>query len=189
MTAINVILLNDSVTLVTDTKASGLDGRSFNVSKVAQIPHMQLAVATRGKITALDTVARLIAAHAFSYESARAYLASQFSILGVGDVEVFLAGWSEAGPAACFISTVNSGGKIFDIAPLGVAVTPIVDQALYERFATDPIATMPDLLAAQHRGNSSVGGFVNVTTVRAETIQTYTAGMINELAWRAPLAA
>jgi len=187
MTAINVIVLKDSVTIVSDTKAANPLGSDFNVSKVACIPHMEIALATRGKVGALDIVRRAVEQHAFDYASARAYLADYYSRLGLAEVEVFLIGMTEEGPAACMISKPNTDSKIVDI-PNGV-VTPTVSQEAFDVFAADLVAGMPELLNRQHEGHSSVGGFVCVTTVRRGSIETYVSGIIDELAWRAPLAA
>jgi hypothetical protein len=184
MTAINVLITPEYASIITDTKATTPLGVSFNVAKVFAIPHMRLAIATRGKITALETVSRAVSQHCFNYESARAFLADHFDQLDLGNVDVFVAGWSEGGPAAFLISNVNSASKVTDIGYL--ALTPTVSPELFDRLGSDPIGEMQTVMQAQADGNSAVGGFINVTQVGAALIETYTAGVIDALAIRPP---
>lgn len=176
MTAINILRRDDSVSIITDSRAHTAVGPDFDVPKVMPIPHMRLAVATRGKMESLLKVVGAICVAARDYDGARVFLMEHFDELGLGSVDIFLAGWGTDGPAACLVSSVNGVADI----PY-VAVTPMAPQAVFEAFGEDPVANMPALLQAQHEANSAVGGFINVTTVWADRIETYTAGVIDEV--------
>ncbi|NTA82784.1 hypothetical protein G6L13_20015 [Agrobacterium tumefaciens] len=52
MTIVNVLIHDGYAMLITDTKATSTFGRDFHVYKVKEMPHMRLAVATRGAINA-----------------------------------------------------------------------------------------------------------------------------------------
>ncbi|NRQ15588.1 hypothetical protein [Ensifer sesbaniae] len=176
MTAINVLRLDGSVTIITDTRARSHAGPDFDAPKVMPIPHMRLAIATRGKMDVLTKVVGAVCVAARDYDSARDFLREHFEGLGLGPVDIFLAGWSKEGPAACIISSVNGNADI----PY-IAATPMVPGEVLEAFGADPVANMPALLQAQHAANSAVGGYINVTTVWADRIESYTAGAIEEV--------
>ncbi|QFY60372.1 hypothetical protein FZ934_07960 [Rhizobium grahamii] len=189
MTAINIIVRETDVSIITDSKA-GMPaniGHDFNAAKVIPIPHMRVAVATRGKLSALGNVASTIATHAFDYESARAFMAAHYSTLGIDDTEVVVAGWSEEGPAAFIISKANTDGKIEDIER-GVLVTPVVEHSVFDAFAADPVGKMIDLVRHQAENNSVVGGFTNVCTIGPDSILTYTADVLDNLGMKPPCA-
>lgn len=170
------MLTNDYSVIVTDTLAKPAFGPDFHTAKVVPIPHMRIAVATRGRMNALGTVAGLLMAGACNYETARAFLATGYRDLRLGDVEIVVAGWSEKGPAAFIISSTNSDGKVIDIGH--VMVTPTVPGDLAQAFASDPVGGMPGLLRAQTR-SGVVGGQMVVTQVGEHTIESYCAGIID----------
>lgn len=189
MTAVNVLVLQDSAVIVTDTLGIQPSGRRLHAAKCIPLPHMKLALATRGTLAANGMFARLLALEATDFESARAFLDRRFRELSTityddmsenhawkAGVELFVAGWSKNGPAAFTVSTLNTGYRVQDIPY--VATTPTVPQHIFKSFADDPIANMPALLAAQAKADHNVGGFMNVTHVGEREIVTYTAGAI-----------
>ncbi|PZU23802.1 MAG: hypothetical protein DI589_05905 [Shinella sp.] len=190
MTAVNVLRLPDSVSIITDTLAVMPNGHWFHTSKCTPIPHLKLAVATRGVVAALPMMVREICANAHGFDTARDFLDRHFRGMPLAEfdkaerlawqhgVEVFVAGWSSQGPAAFMISTVNTDWRVIDI-PYAVC-TPTVPPAEFEAFSADPIRNMPALLSAQARADSSVGGSMIVTTISEHEILTYSAGFIHQ---------
>lgn len=157
MTALNVILTDEYAVIVSDTLARATGNPDFHVAKVMPCPHMRLAVATRGRMDAISKVVGAISVGAFDYDSARAFLAGAYSQLGLDEVEIVVAGWSEKGPAAFIISAANT-----DVA---------------DSFAADPIGQMPALMKRQ-ASSPDVGGFMNVCQVGEHVIEAYCAGPI-----------
>lgn len=184
MTAINVIVRPDAAIIVTDTRAVAPGKPSFDTAKVMPIPHMHLAVATRGPMDALMRVVGAICVGAKNYDEARDFLDQAYGQLGLAGVEIVVAGWGSKGPAAFVISDVNTGGRAVDIAH--VLVTPTVSPESFEEFAADPIAGMPSLLERQAAGNECVGGHMLVTQVGRTVIESYAAGRIG---WKLGMAA
>lgn len=176
MTAVNVFFRPDAAVIVTDTRAVAYGQRSFDTAKVMPVPHMHLAVATRGPMDALMRVVGAICVGAKNYEEARAFLDQAYGQLGLAGVEIVVAGWGSNGPAAFVISDVNTGGKVVDIDR--ALVTPTVPQADFEAFAADPVAGMPALLERQAAGNECVGGYMNVAQIGRTVIESYAAGRI-----------
>lgn len=176
MTALNVILTEEYAVIVSDTLARAKGNPDFHVAKVMPCPHMRLAVATRGRMDALTKVVGAISVGSFDYDSARAFLGRTYGQLGLNDVEIVVAGWSAKGPAAFIVSAANTSGKVMDIQH--VLITPTVTTDVADAFAADPIGQMPALLARQ-AASPDVGGFMNVTQVGENVIETYTAGPIN----------
>ncbi len=176
MTAINILVLKDSVSIITDSLARSAIGPDFHVSKTVPIPHMRLAVATRGPISALDKVARAVSQCAFDFASARSFIAVNYGAMNLNDTEVFAAGWDGDKPSAFVISATNTDSKIVDIPY--VTVTPMVSPEEFDAYTDDPIAGMRALLQAQAQASSAVGGVVNVTQVGPAVIEVYTAGII-----------
>jgi len=176
MTALNVIITNEYAVIVSDTLARAAGNPDFHVAKVMPCPHMRLAVATRGRMDAISKVVGAISVGAFDFDSCRAFLAGAYSQLGLNDVEIVVAGWSEKGPAAFIISAANTNGTVMDIQH--VLITPTVPKEVADAFSVDPIGLMPDLLKSQ-ANSPDVGGFMNVCQVGEHVIETYTAGPIS----------
>ncbi len=176
MTAINVLLQPDLVVIVTDTRARTGMGPDFEAAKVLPMPHLHLAVATRGPMDALIKVAAAIGVGAKGYDEARAFLAEAYGRLGLDDVEVVVAGWGEKGPGAFIVSKANTAGQVMEIGHL--LVTPSVSADAFEEFAADPVVGMPALLARQAAQSADVGGFINVTQIGPQVIESYCAGRI-----------
>lgn len=175
MTIVNVLIHDGYAMLITDTKATSPFGRDFHVYKVKEMPHLRLAVATRGAINALEKVSIAIAQHAANYEQARGFLDLCFAGLDVGNVDVFVAGYDGDRPAAFMISNVNSGGKCVDISY--TMTSPVVPDAEFEKFTNDPIGGMLELCKDQCRADPRCGGWINVTQVGPAVIESYTAGI------------
>lgn len=175
MTAINVILTEDHAVIVSDTLARAVGNPDFHTAKVMPMPHMRLAVATRGRMDALTKVVGAISVGAFDYNSCRAFLAGAYAQLSLDEVEIVVAGWSAKGPAAFIISAGNTGGKVLDIQQ--VLITPTVPSDVADTFAADPIGQMPALLQRQ-AASPDVGGFMNICQVGEHVIESYCAGPI-----------
>ncbi|OCJ67610.1 hypothetical protein A6U97_02480 [Agrobacterium tumefaciens] len=177
MTIVNVMVHNGYATLITDTKATSPFLPEFHVAKVRELPHMRIAIATRGNITAVDKVATAICQYAVNYETARSFLDTFFAGLELGKVDVFVVGYDEDKPAAFMISSVNTGSKVVDIPYL--VATPTVSDEAFEKFTDDPVANMMDFVSEQCRQDKRCGGWINVTQVGPAVIETYTAGLIH----------
>lgn len=184
MTAINVFLRPDAAVIVTDSKAVARGQPTFNTAKVMPLPAHHMAVATRGPMDALIKAVGAICVAARNFDEARLFLDEAYDQLGLQGVEIIVAGWSSAGPAAFVVSDINTGGRVVDIP--SVLVTPTVAPAAFHEFVADPIAGMPKLLEQQAAGNDCVGGFVNVTEVGKTVIESYCTGRIG---WRPGMAA
>lgn len=104
MTAINLIVGDNDVTIFTDTRARTAGGPDFNAPKVFPIPHMRLAVAIRGRMERMSRVVGVLSVRAFDFDSARAFFDSHYVDLDFDDLEIVVAGWSDKGPAAFIIS-------------------------------------------------------------------------------------
>jgi len=176
MTVVNVMIHGGYATLITDTLASSPLRADFHVSKVREIPHMRLAVATRGNIGAVDKVATALCQYATNYQTARTFLDSMFAGLELGNADVFVVGYDEDKPAGFIVSSVNTGGKVVDIPY--ILCTPTVSDAAFDAFTDDPAANMLEFVAQQCRKDKRCGGWVNVTQVGPQVIETYTAGLI-----------
>lgn len=176
MTIVNVLIHGGYASVITDTRATLPLGEIFDVSKVRPIPHMRIAVATRGKIDALDKVATELGRNAHDFASAKAFLGLCFAGLGLGEVDIFVAGYDDNKPAAFMISSINSSGKVVDIPYL--MTTPQVADEEFGKFADDPIAGMVPFVQAQCRADKRCGGWINVTQVGPAVIETYSAGVI-----------
>ena len=187
MTAINVIVNEKEVVVVTDTRARSAIGQDFETAKAMPIPHLRLVVATRGNADMLGKVAMVVGAASFDYDSARVFLSDNFASLGFGDTEVIVAGWSANGPAAFIVSAANTDGKVIDIEH-GL-VTPVVPQDVFNRFNNAPEAHLVETMQRQADANSSVGGWINVYQVDHATIGCYTSDRLYSPEIRAPLAA
>lgn len=175
MTIVNVLIHDDYAILITDTKATSAFGPDFHVCKVKEMPHMRIAVATRGAINSLEKISIAIAQHAANYEQAKAFLDLCFAGLDLGEVDVFVAGYDGDKPAAFMISSVNSGGRCVDIPY--ITTSPVVPDAEFDRFANDPIGGMLELCKDQCRADPRCGGWINVTQVGPAVIESYTAGI------------
>lgn len=178
MTAVNVLITQNYATLITDTLARTPIGADFHASKSQAIPHMRIAVATRGPISALEKATRLLSQYAFDFASARSFLAANYAELGMNDAEIFVAGWDNDRPAAFMISATNTGSKIFDITY--ILVTPTVPEEALAAFGDDPLAGVRALLDAQAGANDAVGGYINVTQVGPAVIESYAAGIVGQ---------
>lgn len=176
MTVVNVLIHDGYATLITDTLATSPLRPDFHVSKVRELPHMRLAVATRGNIGAVDKVATALCQYADNYDTARFFLDTYFSGLELGEVDVFVVGYDEDKPAAFMISSVNTGSKVVDIPY--VLATPTVSDEAFSKFTDDPVANMMEFVAEQCRKDAGCGGWVNVTQVGPAVIETYTAGIL-----------
>ncbi|SIR06629.1 hypothetical protein SAMN05880590_11194 [Rhizobium sp. RU35A] len=176
MTIVNVLLHDGYAMLITDTRATSLDGNHFEVSKVHPIPHMRCAVATRGPVDALGKAVTAICRNSTNFATAREFLDLCFAGLGLGGAEIFVVGYDEDKPAAFMVSSVNSGGRVLDI-PYAL-VTPTVPADVFETFSKDPVSGLADLMAHQTKGNKTCGGWINVTQVGPAVIETYSAGVI-----------
>lgn len=184
MTALNVLVRPDAAVIVTDSKAVAPGQPPFDTAKVMPIPHMHLAIATRGPMESVIKVVGAVCVGAKNYDEARAFLDQAYGQLGLAGVEIVVAGWGSKGPAAFIVSDTNTAGRVVDIER--ALVTPTVSPEAFDEFAADPIAGMPKLLERQAAGNECVGGFMNVCQVGQTVIESYTAGRIG---WRPGMAA
>lgn len=177
MTIVNVLIHDGYATLITDTKATSPLCPDFHVSKVRELPHMRLAVATRGNLGAVDKVATALCQYAVNYDTAKSFLASCFSGLELGSVDIFVVGYDEDKPAAFMISSVNTGSKVVDIPYL--LATPQVSENAFGKFGDNPVAGMIEFVGEQCKADKRCGGWINVTQVGPAVIETYTAGVVH----------
>lgn len=174
MTALNVILSDRHATIFSDTLGRKSVGRDLHVPKVMPVPHLKLAVGTRGPMTFLGKAIGEICGGAFDFDSARAYLATHYSKLNLDDGEIVVAGWSELkrAPAAFAISALNTGSKIFDVE--SVLISPLVSEDVANEFAANPGVGIPKLMHAQAAKHSNgVGGAICVCQVGETEIVSY----------------
>lgn len=177
MTAINIVVTPDVALIVTDSRAVAPGRPNFDAPKVLPVPHMALAVATRGTMDSLMKATAAICVAARNFDEARAFLDQAYGQLGLDDAEIFVAGIGSNGPAAFVISKKNTAGKVTDI-PYVVATPPVTGKS-FDKFTDDPVANMPALLTQQAQDmGGRVGGFMNVTEIGRLGITTYTAGRI-----------
>lgn len=175
MTIVNVLIHGSYATIITDTKATMPFGEEFHVSKVRPIPHMRLAIATRGRLDAVDKIAAELGRHAYDFASSKSFLELCFAGLELGPVDVFVAGYDGGKPAAFMVSNVNSGGKIIDIPYL--MTTPQVSDEDFAKFSSDPVGGLLEFVQAQCRADNRCGGWINVSQIGPAVIETYTAGV------------
>ena len=177
MTAINCVVTPEVAFIVTDTRAVAPGRPNFDAPKVLPIPHMHLAIATRGPMDSLIKAAAAICVGALNFDEARLFLDEAYDELGLDEAEIFVAGIGINGPAAFVISKKNTGGKVADI-PYVVATPPVTGKT-FDNFTDDPVANMPALLSQQALDmGGRVGGFMNVTEIGRFGIASYTAGRI-----------
>lgn len=192
MSAVNILLQADRAVLCTDTKVTTANGVQYNAVKFACLPWLPMAVAVRGHVGALRVFERAIACNASTYESAVQLLVERFSdILAEAyvdqseafamtqDLDVYLVGLGINGPAAHWISTYRTGGQVRRID--GVHISPMVDLAAQRRYADDPKANLPGLMADQTKQNPAVGGWMMVTEISGAGILSYPLGGLDAL--------
>jgi len=192
MSAVNILLQADRAVLCTDTKVTTADGVQYNAVKFAVLPWLQMAIAVRGHVGALRVFERAIACNASTYEGSVQLLAERFAdILAEAyvdaseafamtqDLDVYVVGLGINGPAAHWASNYRTGGQVRRID--GVHVSPMVDLDAQRRYADDPRANLPVLMADQTRQNPAVGGWMIVTEISASGIRTYPLGGLDAL--------
>lgn len=192
MSAVNILLQADRAVLCTDTKVTTGDGVQYNAVKVAALPWLKLAIAVRGHVGALRVFERAISCNAATYEGGVQLLAERFAdILAEAyvdaseghamtqDIDVYLVGLGINGPAAHWISNYRTGGQVRRID--GVHISPMVDLDGQRRYADDPKANLPGLMADQTKQNPAVGGWMMVTEISASGILTYPLGGLDAL--------
>ncbi|WP_313522247.1 hypothetical protein [Shinella sp.] len=194
MTAVNVLRLEDSVHLFTDTRASAGGLFVAHVPKVNAIPHLSAAIATRGSLGALELISRAACDWARSFEDLKDAFRTnlkdlfEFKWPNPRDAEVwkqpldiFVVGWSKAGPEAFSIFTHEEHGfPAFELVEIPfVCLTPTVSPLSLDHIgtSTDPVSLMPDIMQQQCDLNpGNVGGFMQHTLVIREGIQTRVLG-------------
>jgi hypothetical protein len=153
MSAINVIVQETAVHLLTDGAAYQMDGTISAIGpKVALMPHLNCAVAFRGPAPARAILAELISVEAHTFDELRDSIGSLmqkaagvfapiFQQCGAGpDFEVVVAGWSGDGPAAYMVASHGRHGDPWEIIPLtGLCITP-ANAVIHERM----LAALPN---------------------------------------------
>ncbi|MFB2553914.1 hypothetical protein [Ensifer soli] len=177
MTMVNILRLDNVVTMLTDTKitADGA-GNLGNWTKFAPIPHLSAVIATRGPMKALDLVCRMTVSEARDF----AHLRRTFEDFGrlffnqlrtkepVGDVDIFVIGWDDGSQAFTLSTHDKHGAKPFEVVDIPhVLVTPATKGGFVDALQGDgAIAAMMRLVAEQARIEPAVGGRVTAVTVR-----------------------
>lgn len=192
MTAVNVVLYPDRVAVFTDTKATTECGIQYNVQKAAALPWMRTVVAVRGYVGALRVFERLISQNATNYDQALQFIAENWEAILAADyadaseafavkqdLDLHVAGWSAAGPAAFWISNYQTDGQVRRIGHCHIS--PMVDLEAQKRFAADVRRNMPALMADQARQHVGVGGWIVAHEVHDDGISSYPIGGISGL--------
>ncbi|WP_313526381.1 hypothetical protein [Shinella sp.] len=196
MTSVNILRLEDSVHLFTDTRASAGGLFVAHVPKVNAIPHLSAAIATRGAVGALELISRAACDWARSFDDLKDAFRTKLKDLfefkwpNPRDAEVwkepldvFVIGWSKTGPEAFSIFTHDGHGfPAFELVEIPfVCLTPTVSPLSLDYLGSslDPVSLMPEIMQQQCNGNpGSVGGFIQHTLVIREGIQTRIVGKV-----------
>lgn len=198
MTAVNVVIGADRVSLFTDAAAVNFAGQMRRlVSKTRSLPDMKCAIATRGLAGALSAFASILPTLAHDYDGlfqaarngdlvracSRLRSISTGRLSLVANFDLVVTGIGHRGPAAFMICNHNhhpgvKAWKAFKI-PSVLIMPPVT---LPERIRNNPGAFMAVILDRQRehleptllipRGRSIVGGFAECTTVTADQITT-----------------
>lgn len=173
MTAVNVLIGPDRVSLYTDSAALALTGALRKlVSKTRALPAMRCAIAVRGELRALAAAEKILPTVGRDYDQLRAAAEDgrlqtalgrrralsrgNFGLLVPFDLVV--AGWSASGPKA-FIVCINrrmrfdgTGDELkskaaFDIPWATIMPTVSMTPAMRE----DPAGSMPTIMDLQHK--------------------------------------
>lgn len=193
MSAANIIIWPHAAVLLTDTKATTEGGIQWNAPKVRTLPWAKLAISVRGYHAALGVFERMISMNATNYAQAITFIAENFEAILAAeyedpaeahamrtDVDLYVIGWSDNGPAGFWISSYQLDRKVQGISQ--AHISPMVDRDAQRQLAGgDFKAGIPALMAAQAAQHVFVGGWGVVTEVRADTIQTYPIGGLCEL--------
>lgn len=193
MTLINALKVQDAAVLISDTRltASG-KGNMGDVAKVMPLPHLNAAIATRGRWGALEQVVRMVTPKPRDFADLRRILVEDFRGLctaaafrGQGlidDTDVVVIGWDD-GPQAFLVTNHDRHGHpAWQVVEIDNAmVTPTVDQETFELLAGEnPVLAMNEIVARQARLHESVGGMAIATIVTEGGIQSVSFGLINE---------
>lgn len=194
MTAVNVVVLAQSVHVFTDTRASFVGLNAGNLVKCMPLPHMHLAIATRGPQVALDLFARVICERASTFDEALSFLDERgrelprASWLNSRDAEAWLepidlilAGWTRRGPEAAAYFTHEEHGlpawKIHKIQP--ILITPRVSSMSFDRLVCshDRLSEMAAIMQEQAETCPGiVGGYAQETIIDSGGIYTRCLG-------------
>ena len=197
MTAINIFLLDGAAAIVTDTRCTDSTGAVYDVSKCLPIPHMRLAVATRGKRAMTGSVARILSVGSKDYDSAKpllqvrlrdlatvAYLDASERDAWRSEWEIYIVGWSRDRRAPAAFLVVNHdklGQKPFEVVEIEYMASAPYLPAPVEAARLDPPGNFMALLQAQHDHDpKNIGGFATVTTVHQLGIQQEVIGRLQE---------
>ncbi|MFB9947345.1 hypothetical protein ACFFP0_00725 [Rhizobium puerariae] len=198
MTALNIFVLDHAALIVTDSRTVPAgNAPPFDHAKCFTIPHLRLAVATRGKASLLPSLVRIISRFAGDFEAARALMQDDiraFSAVPYDDVserdawaddwDIIVAGWmsAENRPAAFMICNHEKHGlsawTIHDIEYM--LSTPYIPYAV-KAASFDPVGQAVALVQAQHDCHPrEIGGYVTGTFIDGEGISQIVMGKVVE---------
>ncbi len=202
MSACNIITAEDAIYMFTDAANYYGDGTLGAVSqKVSILAHLNCAISCRGPRGFAEELAQAINGEFGTFDElveSFALAVSNFYVVGQAqyehcttgpEVEVFLAGWSEARarPESYVVCSHSLHGEAWSLIPLGPLAVAPYDADLDERCAAlepsdDVIAMGVALMEEQrkvrgpHAGGgpsvAGVGGFCQVAIIRPQSIQT-----------------
>ncbi len=145
MSAFDVIVMPDSVHVVSDGAAIDADGRiSFIAGKVWPIPHLNAVVAVRGPSMAGPFIGPTVGSNAKSYAELKGTAAAVIrtgvcalepmwvSAPLADKMDFVFAGWSEAGPDAFIVCSHDRWGPAWTNIQLGGLVNIPGDQAIVD---------------------------------------------------------
>ena len=196
MSACNIIIWPHAAVLLTDTKATTEGGIQWNAPKVRTLPWAKLAISVRGYHAALGVFERMISMNAVNYAGAISFIAQNFEkILSAeyddpaeahamrNDLDLYVVGWSDNGPAGFWVSSYQLDRKVQGISQ--AHISPMVDRDAQRQLAGgDFKAGIPGLMATQAAQHVFVGGWGLVTEVYAVQFRrTRSAGFAHCLPW------
>ncbi|WP_119818527.1 hypothetical protein [Mesorhizobium sp. DCY119] len=187
MTAINVLITENAAHVLTDGLCAAPGLGPIAVPKVIPLPHLRMAVATRGPAELLQVMLPIISA-APSFKDLVEFFRNDFRALtklqhpnwpaGIfkRDFDIVIAGWSKSGPAAFLItSSVGHGIPTWEPFFFGnFLCTPKVSDDAFEAFhaSPDPLRDFIGVLDYQAAREPAVGGFAQLTTITSDEIST-----------------
>lgn len=190
MTAVNIIKLDDTVHLFTDTKISGAGlPVGCQVAKCFPIPHLNAAIATRGRKQALDLMVRIASSRATNYADLRrvfgnlrqragdTYFTDEDRQVWEQNLDVFIVGLDGGSPDAFAVFNHGDHGmppwELIDI-PYVILLPPVPNELMAEFAGSDqPLTLMSKIMETQSRLHPAViGGRFQATTVRQDGIFT-----------------